>query len=76
MRIWARRNRVGWIHLWTRAEAYGEGEASAHFFNGRTDPVWQGVPLGPEHLAALDRGDLVELEDPGYFPPEEGSGAG
>jgi hypothetical protein len=70
MRIWARRNHVGWIHLWTRADAYAEGEASEHFFNGRTDAFWRGVSLEPDAQAALDRGELVEIEDPGYFEGE------
>ncbi len=73
MRIWARRNHVGWIHLWTKKEGFEEGEPSAHFFNGRTDPLWQEVHLGAEDRAVLDQGGLVEIEDPGYFP-ELGSG--
>lgn len=73
MRIWARKNHVGWIHLWTRPEAFAEGEASEHFFNGRTDAFWRDISLGLEAQAALDRGDLVEIEDPGYFAAGEGS---
>ncbi len=72
MRIWARRNRGGWIHLWTRPEGFSEGQASDHFFNGRIDPLWRNATLGPAEAAALERGELVELEDPGYFT-EEGS---
>ncbi len=72
MRIWARRNRVGWIHLWTCPDGFAEGQASDHFFNGRIDPLWRGVSLGPAESAALEQGELVELEDPGYFT-EEGS---
>ena len=71
MRIWARRNHVGWIHLWTRREAFDAGEASEHFFNGRIDPVWQAALLEPEARAGLERGELVEMEDPGYFSSEE-----
>jgi hypothetical protein len=71
MRIWARKNHVGWIHLWTRAAGFAEGEASEHFFNGRTDPRWRGLELAPSMLAALDRGELVELDDPGYFSGTE-----
>jgi hypothetical protein len=67
MRIWARKNRVGWIHFWTRADGYAEGEASEHFCNGRIDPLWRETALGVEAQAALDRGELVGLEDPGYF---------
>lgn len=67
MRIWARKNHVGWIHLWTRPDGFADGEASEHCCNGRTDPRWRETVLGPESLAALDRGELVELDDPGYF---------
>lgn len=67
MQVWARRNHVGWIHLWTRPDGFAEGEASAHFFNGRTDARWRRVALDPEQSAALARGELVEIEDPGYF---------
>lgn len=70
MKVWARRNRVGWIHLWTRPEGYAEGQASDHFVNGRVDPLWREAVLSPEAQAALERGDLVELEDPGYFPAD------
>lgn len=69
MRIWARRNHVGWIHLWTRPEGHGEGEPSDHFVNGRTDPRWREAVLDEAQRAALERGELVELEDPGYFEP-------
>lgn len=75
MRIWARRNHVGWIHLWIRREAFDAGEASAHFFNGRVDPLWQSTTLDPGVLAGLDGGELVSLEDPGYFSSDEGAGA-
>jgi hypothetical protein len=71
MRIWVRRNHVGWIHLWTRREAFDAGEASEHFFNGRIDPVWQAAALEPEVRVGLERGELVEIEDPGYFSSEE-----
>jgi hypothetical protein len=73
MRIWARRNHVGWIQLWTRRDAYESGEASEHFFNGRIDPLWQATILDDGPKAGLERGELVEIEDPGYFPPEDES---
>ena len=73
MKIWARKNHVGWIHVWTRPEGFAEGEASEHFFNGRTDGLWREAALDAEARSALDRGELVEVEDPGYFP-EAGSG--
>ncbi len=62
---------MGWIHLWTRAEGFAEGEPSAHFFNGRIDPLWREAALSAEDEAALERGELVELDDPGYFPEGE-----
>ena len=67
MRIWARRNHVGWIHLWTRREAFDEGGASEHFFNSRTDPRWAELILTEDQRATLAAGELLELEDPGYL---------
>jgi len=75
MRIWARRNHVGWIHLWIRRDDFDAGEASVHFFNGRVDPLWLATSLPPGIELALGRGDLVEIDDPGYFSSEEGLGA-
>jgi len=65
--IYARSNHIGWIHIWARREAFESGEPSDHFFNGRTDPRWSGVPLNPEQREALAKGQLVEIEDPGYL---------
>lgn len=65
--IFARSNHIGWIHLWARREAFEAGEPSERFFNGRTDPRWQALALGPEQRAALARGELIALEDPGYL---------
>ena len=70
MTIWARVNHVGWVHLWRTREDYDAAEASAHFFNGRSDPRWQGTPLSADQQAGLARGELVALEDPGYFEEE------
>ncbi len=70
MIVHARINQIGWVHLWVSREAYEEGEASAHFFNGRTDPRWAEVELSEEQRAALEAGELVALEDPGYFADE------
>jgi hypothetical protein len=67
MRVYARVNQIGWVHLWTSREAYLEGEPSEHFFNSRTDPRWAEVILSPEQQAGLAAGELVELEDPGYL---------
>jgi len=72
MKLWARKNHVGWIHLWTRADGFAGGEPSDHFFNGRTDALWRELELTVDVREALDRGELVELEDPGYFD-EDGS---
>lgn len=71
MKLWARKNHVGWIHLWTRADGYAEGVPSDHFVNGRTDALWRKAELSEAARAALERGDLVELEDPGYFDAED-----
>lgn len=68
MKLWARRNHVGWIHLWTRSDGYSAGDPSDHFCNGRIDPLWREVRLAPEQREALERGELVEIDDPGYFP--------
>jgi hypothetical protein len=70
MKIWARVNHVGWVHLWRSLEAFDEAEASAHFFNGRSDPRWQETTLSPEQQAKLAAGEIIELEDPGYFEDE------
>ncbi|HJW72105.1 MAG TPA: hypothetical protein VJ486_04560 [Geothrix sp.] len=70
MTIWARINHVGWVHLWRSQEDYNAAEASAHFFNGRSDPRWQSALLSPDQLARLAAGELVEVEDPGYFEDE------
>ena len=70
MKVWARVNHVGWVHLWRRQEDFEAAEASAHFFNGRSDPRWLEVDLSPDQQAKLAAGELVELEDPGYFEEE------
>ncbi|HET6330237.1 MAG TPA: hypothetical protein VFF76_05550 [Holophagaceae bacterium] len=67
MRIYARSNHIGWIHLWARREAFENGEPSDHFFNGRTDPRWIEAVLSTEQREALAKGQLVEIEDPGYL---------
>lgn len=68
MRVWARVNHVGWVHLWRTREAHEAAEASAHFLNGRSDPRWQAASLTPDQRRRLKCGDLVEIDDPGYFP--------
>ena len=70
MKVWARVNHIGWVHLWRRREDFEAAEASAHFFNGRTDPRWVEVRLTAEQGKGLDGGELVEVEDPGYFVDE------
>ena len=67
MRVWVRVNHVGWVHLWRRREDFEAAEASAHFFNGRSDPRWLEADLSPEQRRGLEAGELVEIEDPGYF---------
>lgn len=67
MRIWARINHVGWVHLWRRREDFDAAEPSAHFFNGRTDPRWAEARLSEGQRRQLSAGELVEIEDPGYL---------
>jgi hypothetical protein len=71
MRIWARINHVGWVHLWRRQEDFDAAEPSAHFLNGRTDPRWLEADLTTGQRQALEAGGLVEIEDPGYFQDED-----
>jgi hypothetical protein len=70
MRIWARVNHVGWVHLWRTREAFEAAEPSAHFCNGRSDPRWLGMQLDAAQQRLLAAGELVELDDPGYFEDE------
>ena len=70
MRVWARINHVGWVHLWQRRQAFDDAEPSAHFLNGRTDPRWLSAALTSEQRSGLQAGELVESDDPGYFPDE------
>jgi hypothetical protein len=70
MKVWARINHVGWVHLWRTREAFDAAEPSAHFLNGRTDPRWIEVALSPDQRRELGAGELVEIEDPGYFLDE------
>jgi len=75
MKVFARVNHIGWVHLWATREAFEEGEPSLHFFNGRTDPRWAEAGLDEARREALARGELVELEDPGYLDgPEDAAG--
>ncbi len=74
MKVFARINHIGWVHLWIRREAFEAGEASDHFFNGKSEPRWQATILSEETLHRLKLGELVEIEDPGYFSEDEGVG--
>lgn len=67
MKIWARINHVGWVHLWPSREAFEAAEPSVHFFPARTDPRWATVVLEADQRRDLAAGELVEIEDPGYF---------
>lgn len=71
MKVWARVNHVGWVHLWRHREDYERAEPSVHFLNGRTDPRWVAVALTDEQKQSLATGDLVEIEDPGYFAEDD-----
>ncbi len=70
--LFARINRVGWVHLWPSRQAFDEGEPSLQFFNGRIDPRWQETwpQLPLETRTALERGEVASLEDPGYLTEE------
>ena len=70
MKIWARINHVGWVHLWRRREDFENAEPSSHFFNGRSDPRWLEVTLAVVQLQGVKLGELVEIEDPGYLHEE------
>jgi hypothetical protein len=70
VRVWARINHVGWVHLWRHKEDFESAESSAHFVNGRTDPRWKETILSREQRRRLEAGELVEVEDPGYFLDE------
>jgi hypothetical protein len=72
--VYARLNQIGWIHLWRSVQAYEEGEASAHFFNSRTDPRWRELVLTEAQRRILTGGGLLELEDPGYLEDESDIG--
>ena len=74
MLVHARLNHIGWVHLWPTRESYEAGEASAHFFNARTDPRWLEARLTDVQRAGLEAGELVAIEDPGYL--DEGNGEG
>lgn len=67
MRIFARINNIGWVHIWRSQDAYDLGEASEHFFNGKSDPRWVAADLSEYQRQLLLTGALVELEDPGYL---------
>ncbi len=70
MKVWARINHVGWVHLWRQRADFEHAEPSAHFLNGRSDPRWLEAALSSEQRAELAAGGLVEIEDPGYFADE------
>jgi hypothetical protein len=67
LKIWARINHVGWVHLWRHRQDFEAAEPSAHFLNARTDPRWREATLTPEQRSSLAAGELVEIEDPGYL---------
>ena len=71
MKVYARINHIGWVHLWLSRSDYEAGEASAHFFNGKSEPRWLETSHGKETLRRLGLGELVEIEDPGYFSDED-----
>lgn len=71
MKVFARINHIGWVHLWLSRESYEAGEASDHFFNGKSEPRWQEAVFNDETRRGMNLGELVALEDPGYFSEEE-----
>jgi hypothetical protein len=70
VKVWARINHVGWVHLWRCREDFEAAEPSVHFLHGKTDPRWAEASLTAEQRRALETGDLVEIEDPGFFDDE------
>jgi hypothetical protein len=71
MKVFARINHVGWVHFWRCREAFDAAEPSTHFLNGRTDPRWAEASLTAPQRAGLQAGELVEIEDPGFFVDED-----
>ncbi len=71
MKVWARINHIGWVHLWLSRESYEAGDASAHFFNSKSEPRWQEAVFSEETSRILHLGGLAEIEDPGYFSDED-----
>ncbi len=71
MKVLARINHIGWVHLWLSKESYEAGEASMHFFNGKSEPRWQETVFSDETLRRMKLGELVEIDDPGYFSEED-----
>jgi hypothetical protein len=71
MKVYARINHIGWVHLWLSRDDHEAGEASAHFFNGKSEPRWQATRFAEETQRRLGLGELVEIEDPGYFLEED-----
>ncbi len=71
MKVFARINHIGWVHLWLSRETYEAGEASNYFFNGKSEPRWQAAAFKDETRRSMNLGELVEIEDPGYFSDEE-----
>ena len=71
MKVFVRINRIGWVHLWLSRESYEIGDPSAHFFNGKSEPRWVDASFSDEALNAMARGELVEIEDPGYFDEDD-----
>lgn len=71
MKVYARINHIGWVHLWLSRESYEAGEASNHFFNGSSEPRWQEAIFSEATLHSMKLGELAEIEDPGYFSEEE-----
>ena len=74
MKVWARINHIGWVHLWLSRESYETGEASNYFFNGKSEPRWQEAIFSDETLRLMNLGELVEIEDPGYFSEDDADG--
>lgn len=71
MRVFARVNHIGWVHLWKTSRAFEDCEPSAHFFNGKSDPRWIETDLSDAQRTSLAAGSLTEIEDPGYFEDED-----
>ena len=53
------------------ADLSGNGDSSAHFVNGKSEPRWGEAIFDAEQQRRMGLGELVDIEDPGYFSDED-----